>query len=194
MKLFASKKYKDLTQLVNACKKHDPAAQTVFYDRYKNRLTGVCLRYAKTKAEAEDIFQEAFIRIFNHIHELINPEAADSWVKTIVVRTAINYYHRTTKEQDLHSSLDNNDLHLDSGDYQKLIDGLHVEDLLAIINELPDKYRAVINLHLIDGYTHVEIGEMLSMSDATARSQFMRGRNMLIKKLELKGIVHHENF
>ncbi|NIJ53792.1 RNA polymerase sigma factor [Dyadobacter arcticus] len=194
MKFFTSNKYKDLTQLVRACQKHDPAAQTVFYDRYKSKLTGVCLRYAKTRAEADDIFQEAFIRIFNHINDLKEPEAADSWVKVTVIRTAINYYHRTTKEQELHSSLDYTELQLDSGDYEKMMDQLNVEELLSMINELPDKYRTVINLHLIDGYTHVEIGEMLTMSVATARSQFMRGRNMLLKKLEKKGIVHHENF
>ncbi|TLV02703.1 RNA polymerase sigma factor [Dyadobacter luticola] len=192
MKFFTSNKYKSLTQLVGACQKRDQAAQTVFYDRYKNKMTGICLRYAKTRAEADDIFQEAFIRIFNHIDDLKEPEAADSWVKTIVIRTAINYYHRTTKSETLHSSLDNTEMQLDSGDYEKLMDQLNVEDLLGLINELPDKYRTVINMHLIDGYTHVEIGEMMSLSDATVRSQFMRGRNMLLKKLELKGIVHHE--
>jgi RNA polymerase sigma factor (sigma-70 family) len=192
MKFFTSNKYKNLTQLVRACQKHDQAAQTVFYDRYKNKMTGICLRYAKTRAEADDIFQEAFIRIFNHLDDLKEPEAADSWVKVIVIRTAINYYHRTTKSEELHSSLDNTEMQLDSGDYEKLMDQLNVEELLVLINELPDKYRTVINLHLIDGYTHVEIGEMLSLSDATVRSQFMRGRNMLLKKLELKGIVHHE--
>jgi RNA polymerase sigma factor (sigma-70 family) len=194
MKFFGSKKYDSLTQLVTACQRYDPSAQTVFYDRYKSKLTGVCRRYAKTRTEAEDIFQEAFVRIFNNIQDLKDPESADSWVKVTVIRTAINYYHRTTKPQEVLGSLDQMEIQLESDDYEKMIDQLNVNDLLAIINELPDKYRTVINLHLIDGYSHVEIGEMLAMSDATARSQFMRGRNMLLKKLELKGIVHHENF
>ncbi|MCE6987993.1 RNA polymerase sigma factor [Dyadobacter sp. CY323] len=194
MKFFGSKKYDSLTQLVTACQRYDPSAQTVFYDRYKSKLTGVCRRYAKTVMEADDIFQEAFIRIFNNIQDLKDPEAADSWVKVTVIRTAINYYHRTTKAQEMLGSLDQMEIQLESDDYEKMIDQLNVNDLLTIINELPDKYRTVINLHLIDGYSHVEIGEMLSMSDATARSQFMRGRNMLLKKLESKGIVHHENF
>ena len=144
--------------------------------------------------EAEDIFQEAFIKIFNNIQDLKDPESVDSWVKVTVVRTAINYYHRTTKQQDLNGSIHNMDIQLESDDYEKIVGQLNVEDLLAIINELPDKYRTIINLHLIDGYTHAEIGELLSIPDATSRSQFMRGRNLLLKKLELKGIVHHENF
>jgi RNA polymerase sigma-70 factor (ECF subfamily) len=194
MNFFSSKKYNSLANLVKACQKQDPSAQTAFYERYKGRLTGVCQRYAKTKMEAEDIFQEAFIKIFNNIQDLKEPDAVDSWVKTTVVRTAINYYHRTTKQQELNGSLDNMEIQLDSGDYGRMIDHMNVEDLLAIINELPDKYRTVINMHLIDGYTHTEIGEMLGIPDATSRSQFMRGRNLLLKKLELKGIVHHENF
>ncbi|MCF2499249.1 MULTISPECIES: RNA polymerase sigma factor [Dyadobacter] len=194
MKFFLSKKFSNLTSLVKACQKQDPGAQTAFYERYKGRLTGVCQRYARTKMEAEDIFQEAFIKIFNNIQDLKDPESVDSWVKVTVVRTAINYYHRTTKQQDLNGSIHNMDIQLESDDYEKIVDQLNVEDLLAIINELPDKYRTIINLHLIDGYTHAEIGELLSIPDATSRSQFMRGRNLLLKKLELKGIVHHENF
>lgn len=194
MKFFLSKKFSNLASLVKACQKQDPSAQTAFYERYKGRLTGVCQRYARTRMEAEDIFQEAFIKIFNNIQDLKDPDSVDSWVKVTVVRTAINYYHRTTKQQDLNGSIENMDIQLESDDYGKIIDQLHVTDLLAIINELPDKYRTIINLHLIDGYTHAEIGELLSIPDATSRSQFMRGRHLLLKKLELKGIVHHENF
>lgn len=194
MKFFLSKKYNSVASLVKACQQQDPRAQTVFYERYKSRMTGICRRYAKTVAEADDIFQDAFVKIFNSIGDLKEPDAVDGWVKVTVVRTAINYYHRTTREQELHDSLDGMDIQLESDDYAKLMDQMNVRDLLEMINELPDKYRTVINLHLIDGYTHTEIGEMLSISDATSRSQFMRGRNLLLKKLELKGIVHHENF
>ena len=194
MKFFLSKKYSSVSSLVKACQQQDPRAQTVFYERYKSRMTGICRRYAKTVAEADDIFQDAFVKIFNSIGDLKDPDAVDGWVKVTVVRTAINYYHRTTREQELHDSLDGMEIQLESDDYAKLMDQMNVGDLLEVINGLPDKYRTVINLHLIDGYTHTEIGEMLSISDATSRSQFMRGRNLLLKKLELKGIVHHENF
>lgn len=194
MKFFRSNKYDSLACLVRACQQQDPRAQTVFYDRYKARMTGICRRYAKTVAEADDIFQDAFVKIFHCIGDLKEPEAADSWVKVTVIRTAINYYNRTTRHEELHSSLDSVEWLVESDDYVRLIDKMNVRDLLDLINELPDRYRTVINMHLIDGYSHTEIGEMLSMSDATARSQFMRGRNLLMKKLEKKGIVHHENF
>lgn len=193
MKFFRSNKYDSLASLVKACQKQDPRAQTVFYERYKARMTGICRRYARTVAEADDIFQDAFVKIFNSINDLKEPEAADGWVKVTVIRTAINYYNRTTRREELHSPLDGVEWQVESDDYVRIIDQMNVADVVDLINELPDKYRTVINLHLIDGYTHTEIGDMLSMSDATARSQFMRGRNLLMKKLELKGIAHHEN-
>jgi RNA polymerase sigma factor (sigma-70 family) len=192
MNLFRSKKYSSLPDLVLACQRQEPSAQTAFYDRYKSKLLGVCVRYAKTKAEAEDIFQEGFIKVFKSLNEVRDPGAIDSWVKSVVIRTAINYYNRTTKEQQLHSSLDNMQYEQESDDYGRIIDQLNVAVLLDLINQLPDGYRMIINLHLIDGYTHSEIAQMLSISDGTSRSQYLRGRNLLMKKLLEKGITQYE--
>lgn len=194
MTFFRSKKYSSLADLVRACQAGDTRAQTAFYERYKSRLLGICLRYAKTKAEAEDIYQEGFIKVFKNINELRNVEVIDAWVKSVVIRTAINYYHRTTKEQQLHSNFDDFQRELDSGDYGKIITQIDMNVLLNVINTLPDGYRMIINLHLIDGYTHGEIAEMLTISDSTSRSQFLRGRNLLMKKLQEKGITQYEIF
>lgn len=194
MTFFRSKKYSSLADLVRACQGGDTRAQTAFYERYKSRLLGLCMRYAKTKAEAEDIFQEGFIKVFKNINELRNVEVIDAWVKSVVIRTAINYYHRTTKEQQLHSNFDDFQRELDSGDYGKIITQIDMNVLLNVINTLPDGYRMIINLHLIDGYTHGEIAEMLTISDSTSRSQFLRGRNLLMKKLQEKGITQYEIF
>lgn len=194
MTFFRSKKYGSLADLVRACQAGDARAQTAFYERYKSRLLGLCLRYAKTKAEAEDIFQDGFIKVFKNINDLRNVEVIDAWVKSVVIRTAINYYHRTTKEQQLHSNLEDFQREIDSGDYGKIITQIDMNVLLNVINTLPDGYRMIINLHLIDGYTHSEIGEMLSISDSTSRSQFLRGRNLLMRKLQEKGITQYEIF
>ncbi|MCF0070183.1 sigma-70 family RNA polymerase sigma factor [Dyadobacter sp. CY261] len=194
MTFFRSNKYSSLADLVRACQAGDTRAQTAFYERYKSRLLGVCVRYAKTKAEAEDIFQEGFIKVFKNLSELRNVEVIDSWVKSVVIRTAINYYHRVTKEQQLHSNLADFEREIDSGDYGKIITRMDMNVLLGVINTLPDGYRMIINLHLVDGYTHTEIGEMLGISDSTSRSQFLRGRNLLMRKLQEKGITQYEIF
>ena len=192
MKFFPSKKYSTLTDLVKACQRLDARAQTIFYERYKSELIGICLRYARTKAEAEDIYQESFIRVFKYIDQVKNPESIDSWIKSVVIRTAINYYHRTTKLENLHISADAHAVDFEGDQHEGIIERLSVDELREIIGQLADGYRMIINLHLIDGYSHVEIAEMLYISDSTSRSQFLRGRNILIKKLREAGITRYE--
>lgn len=192
MKLFRGKKYDSLKELVIACQKLDTRAQTEFYKRYKSKLIGICVRYAKTRAEGEDIFQEAFIKVFKNINEIKQVELIDSWVKSIVIRTAINYYNRTTRLQLLHGELSDLEAGIRSSDYESLIDQIDIEVLLGIISELPDTYRIIVNLHLIDGYTHSEIASMLSIAEGTARSQYHRAKNILMRKLQEIGIRRYE--
>lgn len=194
MPLFGKKKYNSLRDLVVACQQLQPQAQNAFYERYKSRLLGVCLRYARTQAEAEDIFQEAFIKIFNHIQELQNPEAADSWVKSTVIRTAINYYNRTTRPEENLTAYDGQTDQMVSDDYDTLIKQFNLDALLTFINQLPDSYRLVVNLYLVEGYNHVEIAELLAIPEATARSQYSRARQLLIKTFQQNGIERHEFF
>ena len=181
-----------MNELVIGCQRLEASAQTEFYKRYKGKLIGICIRYAKTYAEGEDIFQEAFIKVFKNINEVKDIEAIDSWVKSVVIRTAINYYNRTTKQQLLHTDLDNFDSNRQSADYESFIDQMDTEIILDVISHLPDSYRIIVNLHLIDGYTHAEIAVMLSIADSTARSQYHRARNVLMKKLQKIGITRYE--
>ncbi|MBO9616292.1 MAG: RNA polymerase sigma factor [Dyadobacter sp.] len=194
MALFQSKNKMELAELVKACQRQDARAQAVFYDRYKSKLLGVCLRYAKTVAEAEDIFQEGILRIFAKINDIQNPQAIDNWVKTIMVRHAIDYYNQVTRKEMLSTSHEDVRLDWENNDYTVLFSKLDVSLLLEAINELPDGYRIVINMHFIDGYKHAEIAEMLGIKEVTSRSQLLKGRNLLIKKLEQKGIKQHEIF
>jgi RNA polymerase sigma-70 factor (ECF subfamily) len=194
MPLFGKKKYSSLRELVLACQQQKPRAQHAFYERYKSRLLGVCRRYARTEAEAEDIFQEAFIKIFTHIQELQNPEAADSWVRSILIRTAINYYNRTTQPNDRFSSYDDQVETVASDDYEGLIRQLTLDALLTFIQQLPDMYRIVVNLYLVEGYNHGEIAELLTIPETTVRSQYSRARQLLIKTLQQNGIERHELF
>lgn len=194
MKLFRSKHVDSLAELVKACQRQEHRAQVQFYERYKGRLMSICLRYTRTVAEAEDIFQEGILKIFDRIIELKKPEAVDSWVKTVMIRHAIDYYNQVTRTQKQQISTDCIDLELESEDYQNLFSKLNTDVLLETINELPDGYRMVINLYFVDGYPHTVIAQMLGISEGTSRSQLLRGRNLLIKKLEQKGITQHENF
>jgi len=186
------KKYNSLEELVLACQRSDPRAQHDLYERYKGRMLAVCLRYARTEAEAEDIFQDAFIKVFKNIAEIKDVHATDAWVKAIVIRTAINYYQRTTKNESLKISFEDTEQSLESQDYERIISQMDLDMLLKIIGSLPNGYRTVINLHLIDGYSHGEIAEILSISEGTSKSQYRRGKNLLIKKLQQQGIFQND--
>ncbi|WP_428659590.1 RNA polymerase sigma factor [Runella sp.] len=172
-------------ELAKACQRNERHAQTAFYNLYKGRLMGICRRYARTGAEAEDIFQEAFIKIFQNIGALQNPESVEYWVKSAVVRTAIDYYrqHRREGEQvDYEAVLE------DWSTSPTVYDKLTQEEVLAIINEMPNGYRIVANLYYIDGYTHPEIAQMLGIAEGTSKSQLARAREILKRKLKAMGL------
>ncbi len=192
MKASIKKNYRTLTDLVRACQNNDPRAQTLFYNRFRTELMRICARFARTRMEAEDIYQESFVKIFRHIHDVQNLESIESWMRSVVTRTAINYYHRTTKKEAMNHSMDFSPLDFECNDHTCIIDGLSVGIVNDMIAQLPEGYKRIINLHIIDGFSHIEIARRLSITDSTSRSQLLRGRNLLMKKLKEQGISGYE--
>ena len=172
-------------ELVLGCQRNDPRAQAAFYNLYKGRLLGVCRRYARTVMEAEDIFQEAFIKIFNKINDLQKPESVEYWVKSLVVRTAIDHYRQNSNErQFVDYQVIENLSEPDSG----IVSQLSHEEIVTVINLLPDGYRMVVNMYLIDGYEHNEIAKILGISEGTSKSQLSRAKVHLRKTLQEMGV------
>lgn len=192
MKTSAKKNYRTLTDLVRACQNNDPRAQTLFYNRFRTELMRICTRFARTRMESEDIYQESFVKIFRHIHDVNNIESIESWMRSVVTRTAINYYHRTTKKEAQNHSMDMAPMDFESNDHISIVDQLSIGMINEMISELPEGYKKIVNLHIVDGYSHIEIAETLSITDSTSRSQLLRGRNLLMKKLKKCGISHYE--
>lgn len=174
-------------ELVLACKRNDPKAQTAFYNLYKGRLLGICRRYARTEAEAEDIFQESFIKIFKNLYQLHNVASVNHWVKSSVIRTAIDHYRANLHERE---QIGYEGLSEESND-ESIFSSLSREQILTSINALPNGYRMVINLALIDGYTHAEIADMLNISEGTSKSQLSRARELLKTTLIKLGYRKH---
>ncbi len=173
-------------ELVLGCQRNDPRAQAAFYNLYKGRLLGVCRRYARTVMEAEDIFQEAFIKIFNKINDLQKPESVEYWVKSLVVRTAIDHYRQNNKDRQF---VDYEAIENQSDADISVISQLSHEEIVGAINQLPDGYRMVVNMYLIDGYEHNEIAKILQISEGTSKSQLSRAKVHLRKTLQEMGVV-----
>ncbi len=178
-------------EIAKCCLRGEPKAQRELYDRYKGRLMGICRRYAREKAEANDIFQESFIKIFQHLHTVQQLETLDSWVRQIVIRTAINhayankkfYRHENTEQYEQTAE-----------DCTDVIAQLDTQTLLALMETMPEGYRTIFNLYVIDGFTHPQIAEMLRISDGTSKSQLARAKALMRHELSKIGIVKYEQF
>lgn len=146
-------------------------------------MYGICLRFARNQMEAEDVMQEGFIKVFRYLKDYRNDGSLEGWIRRTMVNTAINFYKKKIKYQK--------DVSLDQGEpisveEESAIDRLSTQELLEMIRELPDGYRMVFNLNVIEGYTHKEIGDMLNISENTSKSQLSRARGVLQEKLKKK--------
>lgn len=173
---------------IKLLKAKDKKAQKAFYLQLAPKMYGVCLRYSSDGDDANDIMQEGFIRVFNHIKDFRGDGSLEGWVRRTMVNTAINFYRKRIKRGI------NTDLKYVKGkadDKVYVIEKLAAEEILELIKKLPTGYRTVFNLNVIEGYTHKEIGNMLNISENTSKSQLSRARASLQKMIQ--SISRREN-
>lgn len=175
-------------ELIRGCIRDEAACQKEVYDRYASRMLGVCHRYARNSADAEDILQDSFIKVFGKIGQFKSEGSFEGWIRRIVVNTAIKKYSlsRYNKELIGYEITD----HLQPTEEPVAFGHLTEKDLLSLINSLPDGYRLIFNLYVIEGYQHDEIASMLGIQPGTSRSQLVKARTMLQKQiLELQKVA-----
>ncbi|HLT75271.1 MAG TPA: sigma-70 family RNA polymerase sigma factor [Ohtaekwangia sp.] len=165
-------------ELIEGCRKNDRAAQRALYDRYCRKMMVLCLRYSKTTAEAEDILQEGFVKVFNAIANFRQEAKLETWITRIMVNTALNVQR---KKLYLYPMVDVEELELPENEIS--ISGIHFKQLLEMIQSLPQGCQIVFNLFAIEGYSHKEIAEQLGISEGTSKSQFARAKSLLQQKL-----------
>ena len=165
--------------LIEGCKKHDRHMQQILYDKYSKSMYVVALRYSRMQKEDEDILQEAFVKIFQSIDRFRGESSLPYWIKRIVVNTALN--HQRSKLY-LFPMVDITELH-DQGNRANVLSDLSYEELLSMVQELPDGCRIIFNLYAIEGYKHQEIAKMLKISEGTSKSQYARAKMLLQGKV-----------
>lgn len=168
-------------QLIKACIKEDAACQKEVFNRFSSRMLGVCYRYARNAEDAEDILQDAFIKVFDKMHQFKFEGSFEGWIRRIVVNTALKKYTLTryAKEISGYDVKDKDESALEPSAYSHLTQ----KELMELVNNLPDGYRMVFNLYVIEGYQHDEIAEMLGIQPGTSRSQLVKARMMLQKQI-----------
>ena len=168
-----------LDQLIQGCKKKDAKAQAELYKRFSGVLFSICLRYSPNKVEAEDSLQDAFITIFNKAEQFKEKGSFEGWIKRITVNTVLQKYGK----QKVFAI--NDEAQIEDTASEDVVDnGLPLDYLLSIIQELPQRYRLVFTMYVMDGYSHKEIGEMLGISDGTSKSNLARARGILKTKID----------
>lgn len=165
----------DLHQLIRGCIKQDRKCQKMLYKAFYGFSMGICLRYAGNRDEAAEVMNQGFFKVFTHIESYDITRPFKAWLGKIMMNVSIDFY-RANLKMAYTEDLDQAE-HVSDGD---LVDkNLHYNDLLAMVQKLPQAYRTVFNLFAIDGYSHEEISSMLNINVGTSKSNLHKARQKL---------------
>lgn len=166
-------------EIIYKCREGNSKAQTELYRLFSRKMYGVCLRYAKDNADAEDILQEGFVRVFSKIGQFEFKGSFEGWMRRIMVNTALEKFRKNDRlypveEMKIYESTEM---------VEETISSITADELMKIIQELPPRYKMVFNLYAIEGYSHLEIADMMSISEGTSKSNLSRARMILQKRV-----------
>jgi len=178
-----------LDELIKECKRNNIKAQSEVYQLYAGKLFALCLKYSKNYQEAQDNLQDGFITIFNKIEQYNFKGSFEGWLKRIVINTALQKY----REKNVLNLVTEEIPEKESLEIEDEDENISLDFLLSIIQELPNRYRVVFNLYVLDGYSHKEISELLEISEGTSKSNLSRGRIILKRKIENRKINKLKN-
>jgi RNA polymerase sigma-70 factor (ECF subfamily) len=166
-------------KLVEGCIRQDARPQRELYRLFAPKMMAVCYRYARGRAEAEDMLQEGFVKVFRNLPKYQFTGSLEGWIRRLMINTAIDQL-RKYKHQRSEVDIEAAETEETSGE---MLDTLELEYLYGLIQDLPPGYRLVFNLFAIEGYSHGEIAEKLNISESTSRSQYTRARALLRKRI-----------
>jgi RNA polymerase sigma-70 factor (ECF subfamily) len=171
----------DDTSLVIECVKGDSRAQRMLFERFSKKMLGVCMRYAKSTEQAEDVLQDGFIKVFSKLNDFKHDGSLEGWIRRIMVNTSLDQIRKENKLLG-NTSLDNVDYKLQNNAF--VLENLAAKDLMKMVQAMPVGYKVVFNMFAIEGYSHKEISEHLGISENTSKSQYSRARAYLRERLE----------
>lgn len=185
-------------QIIVGCLEGKRKSYNLLFKNYAPVMLGVCMRYCKNRIDAEDVMQDGFIKVFTQIHKFRSEGSFEGWIKRIMINSAIDNYQSNLKHA-FHEDVDELDpsaLLTDNNDEDEDIPSelnIPKEKLMGMIQELPDGYRMVFNLYAIENYNHKDIASLLAISENTSKSQLMKARKALRKKIEALLQQNHIN-
>ncbi len=173
-------------EIIAGCKSGDAKMQEALYNLFASRMIAICSRYTGNRMEAEDVFHDTFIKVFDKIRGFKGGNLK-SWMYRVFINSSIDYYKSSKKNQEV----DYNEVEQSDGSYMEILSKLSVDELTSIINQLPVGYKMVFNLYVIDGYTHKEIADQLNITVGTSKSQLFKAKGMLVQMLDNNNISRY---
>jgi len=174
-------------KIIRNCLKGDRRSQKELYERYKHSFFMLVQRYTSSRDEAQDFLQEGFIKIFRDLHQFDSSKGSFyTWGRRVIVNTALQHIR---KRRILISETEIEDYNESFSAPAEVTAALDVEDLTRMISSLPIGYRVVFNMFVIEGYSHQEIAEQLSISESTSKSQLFKAKKALRKKIDRRDLL-----
>ena len=173
--------------ILQGCIKNNAAAQKELYQKYSPKMLSVCYRYGHSREDAEDMLQEAFIKVFLQIHTFEGRGALEGWIRRIIVHTCINILKKNKRFNESVDIIHATGVQVREESIPSII---QAKEVVECIRMLPMGYKTVLNLYAIEGFSHKEISVMLDIEESTSRSQYTRAKAMLEDTLIRKKILH----
>jgi RNA polymerase sigma factor (sigma-70 family) len=177
---------KEELALVKRCLDADSGAQKEFYERYAAKMFGVCIGYSKDYDTAKDLLQEGFIKVFQKLSKFDGKGSLEGWVRRTIVNNTIDYCRaQARKGSFVHLEDENGNVQEGSNPPigNEALRKIQIDEFLKMTRQLPDGYRMILNLHIVEGLTHREVGERLEISEGTSKSQFSKAKRYMAQYL-----------
>lgn len=173
-------------KLIKECLKGNKKYQKELYEKYASKMLNLCHRYCRNNIDAEDIMQDGFINVFKKLNSYNGKGSFEGWVRKIMINTAINFYRKNWNKATFSDFSEIESIVVPDTDP---IDKLSINELLNIIQTLPDDSRVIFNMFAVEGYNHKEITEILQINENTCRSKLFRARKILVEKIRNQNII-----
>ncbi len=169
----------DFKPILSECIAGNQKAMARLYHQFAPKMFGVCLRYARDTAEAEDNLQDGFIKVFANLHSFRNQGSLEGWIRRIMINVSLE----KIRKQHLLFPVEDVSVYDSVNFSDDVIAKISADDLMKLIQELPPRYRLVFNLYVIEGFSHQEIAKEMSITKGTSKSNLARAREILKRKV-----------
>ncbi len=170
--------------LLDGCVAGRRDAQNMLYRKYASTMMAICLRYARSRGDAEDLLQDGFLKVFQNIATYRREGSFEGWIKRIMINNALNQYRKNRKEPFYKDIDEISEIEiLNPDEVNDINQEVSPDELLSLVQLLPPGYRIVFNLYVFEDYSHKSIAEMLNISENTSKTQLLKARRFLRKRL-----------